>query len=122
MSNTPIIQEPKITIEFTKIPFTGIGGNFWLTPAATGFSIIAMITMIASFCFCPEIGITTHLVALFLIVALCLVALCYIIYKFESVRVAYRIEEAKATAALYRKLIEETEIRNIKIQEKNLSK
>lgn len=119
MNNNPVIQEPKMTIEFTKTPFTRIGGCFWLAPLVSGLSIIAMAVF---FCLCPQTGITTPQVALFLIVALCLVALCYIIYKFESTKVAYRIEEAKATAALYRKLIEETEIRNIKIQEKNLSK
>ena len=111
-------MEHKITVDFSIIESMEIKKHIVTIRAVC---ISGGILIVAAICHYLGICNAQNSEIMFLFLALSLVALCFILYKVESVQVIHAIEETKAAAALRRKLAEDAITREIKIQEKNIS-
>lgn len=117
-------MESMINVDFSKLEKVEVKPpykTFWAVCIAS----VAIVVCIASamYIICNKTYTYTPfiIVCLSLILSLCLIALCYIIYKVEYIKLSYSIEEKRAESALRRKLVEEAIMREIKIQETNLA-
>ena len=115
-------MENKINVDFSKLEESAVS-----RPKRTIWTVyIAAVILIVSaagdaYMIYSNMALCKPAVVLYLIFALSLVALCYSIYEMESTHFSHAIEDAKANATLRRKLAEEAIIREIKIQEKEIS-
>lgn len=111
-------MENKIEIDFSIIEETTIS-----KPKKTirAVYITGAVLIVAAIIIYINMHIWKLIVMLFLILALSLVVLCYILHKLEYIQLTHEIEEKKANAALRRKLAEDAIIREIKIREKKIS-
>ena len=110
-------MEDSIKIDFSKLEKVSVK-KCYKTIWAVFLSGIILCALVVSVFF---VEIYNNILLLYLIVALSLMLLCYIVYKVESVQVDYSIEEKKADTALRRRLAEEVIMREIKIREKAIS-
>ena len=110
-------MEDNIKIDFSKLEKVSVK-KCYKTIWAVFLSGIILCALVVSVFF---VKIYNNILLLYLIVALSLMLLCYIVYKVESVQVDYSIEEKKADTALRRRLAEEVIMREIKIREKAIS-
>lgn len=118
-------MEHMIDVDFSKLEkneknvISATKKTIWI--AGVAGVILMLFTMGTAWIVCGEKPIWEYLVLLYMIFVFIWVALFYLIYKMESIRTSYVIEDAKTDAALCRKLAEEAIMREIKIQEKEIS-
>lgn len=116
-------MEDNIKIDFSKLEKVSVKKCYktiWAV-SLSGIFLCALVVIVIFFVDRNKIVICNNILLLYLIVALSLMLLCYIVYKVESVQVDYSIEEKKADTALRRRLAEEVIMREIKIREKAIS-
>lgn len=116
-------MEDNIKIDFSKLEKVSVKKCYktiWAV-SLSGIFLCALVVIVIFFVDRNKIVICNNILLLYLIVALSLMLLCYIVYKVESVQVDYSIEEKKADTALRRRLAEEVIMREIKIREKTIS-
>lgn len=116
-------MEDSIKIDFSKLENVSVKKCYKTIWAVflSGIFLCALVVSVIFFVDRNKIVICNNILLLYLIVALSLMLLCYIVYKVESVQVDYSIEEKKADTALRRRLAEEVIMREIKIREKAIS-
>lgn len=119
-------MENKINVDFSKLEDVTISKpkkTVWLVCITA--VILVVFAMFAAYMVQSNMKngmeICKIVILLYLTFALSLVTLCYLLYEFESVQASRIHEELKANAALRRKLVEEAIMREIKIQEKEIS-
>ena len=115
-------MENKINVDFSKLEESAVSRpkrTIWTVYIAAVILIVSAAG--ATYMIYNNMAICKPVVVLYLIFALCLVALCYIIYEVEYTHFSHAIEDAKANATLRRKLAEEAIMREIKIREKEIS-
>lgn len=115
-------MERRIDVDFSRLEKSVVpkpDRTLWVVCIA-GVLLIASAVVVA-FVISGNMDLCKPILLLYSIVALILVALCIIVYKVESIHSAYAVEEAKADAALRRKLAEDALLREIKIREKEIN-
>lgn len=112
-------MEDSIKIDFSKLENVSVK-KCHKTILAVFLSGIILCALVVKVIFFVD-RICNNILLFYLIVALSLILLCYVVYKVESVQLDYSIEEKKADTALRRRLAEEVIMREIKIREKAIS-